>query len=1524
MNDRRLRTLVLASFLLLVHVVPGLSQWRKVSVAPGIFFNEVFFIDNNHGWLTQHLGIVTRTTDGGNTWSTASLPSATGSFNRDICFVSTLIGFVSGDDGIWKTTDGGVTWTNITPPGPVTGNSSNWFIDANNGVYGFGGCNLDTVRFFRTSNGGVTWDSVKYGHPTDVAVGGICYSGGAYFAAGGVGKIWKSTDAGANWTYGTTGSAGFHEDAVAAIGGAIHLASVDGSVCGISGSSKMVRSTDAGATWRLVNFPGVVMWGVTMYSPTDGWCCADNAHAWQTTDGGTTWVEHSCGLNRLDRVDDICFTDATHGWAVGDAVYKYVGDGWASRPDTINFGDIIVGQNSADSNAIVTALGSTLAISNRVLVGTDAVDFQTPFGLGPQSVLGCADGPTPVRFRPLSEGVKIARIEYTLVGFPETPIVYLKGRGVKPRIEADPVLLFDTLLCDTKKVDTLMVRNRGTAPLRITAANMSGPAATSFQLLQPTLPATILPGDSMRFFVQLTTGSYGALGGSISLTSNDLDSGKAPLVVPIKAYRRQISFGFQPDSLVIIPPAPFGIRATVCVTYLNIGDGLQVLDSVLPQGGDVIIRQEPSAFAAAVVKGGRQYICFSATASDTALHVRRFRVRTQPCAVDTFITVVYRASNPIINSATSLTLVSGACDTVSYDTVRIANTGNAPLIVQEPQLSGTDAAVFSLVAPTTWPDTIPVGGSLRVVIRSILKPGVGGTRSASILFPNNDGLPGKNKWTVQLTAQQGSSDLSLNGRRLDAGDICLNDTSHTVVLTLRNAGTAPAVVRSVTTGDTTAPLVVRQTASLVAPGISDSIVFAVVATAPGAFRAQYVVRYDPCDRRDTVEISGRIIGVGMSAVPPALDYGSAQVNKPVRRDFTLTNTGTGNTTLTSWLFDPPVASARVVSPALPLALGPGQQILVTVEMQAADTGAYRTMLNAIADAPCPDTLRSPIAIYGIKGAVLTNRLAVDIGSRVACGTEQYADSLVLTNSGSDPIDLTALALASGNAFTIVSPAATPISLAPGNSVTIHVALTPTAQGAVADTLLVTLAQPEQPLLKIPLAATISRARLSITDTGGIAVTAVSFDTLTSCTNTSRRMVRLHNGGSAIDTLLVSVDAPPFALGAPASIILAPGADTVVTVDVTMSAPGTAAGTLLVRWAPCDRTDSVNLYATYRVATAAIADVSFLPTPIGDSAEMVTILQNTGTVGEVLDDVIVENPAAGFTVVGSYAGTFLAPGDGLPVTVRFKPNDAQATATRVLALLRSPCRDTVYAAAEGSGTRDQIDTVVAGVPGTRGRWGTSVAVPVSFDNHRGAGFSSMEITLTAAPKLLDPRGVWFARPDIAPGWSVVMAGYDAAAGALRLRLTSDGTAAPLPSGDTLLLVEYRVLRGSEINSEIKVQLSGLPTNIVSFTNAGSFALEDYCDAYGRLLQLTGNVALDQNVPNPFNPETIIEFETAFKGPVLLVVYDGLGNEVARPIDEELPAGRRRVRFDARALASGVYTYKLVTGLQVLMRRMVVTK
>ena len=91
--------------------------------------------------------------------------------------------------------------------------------------------------------------------------------------------------------------------------------------------------------------------------------------------------------------------------------------------------------------------------------------------------------------------------------------------------------------------------------------------------------------------------------------------------------------------------------------------------------------------------------------------------------------------------------------------------------------------------------------------------------------------------------------------------------------------------------------------------------------------------------------------------------------------------------------------------------------------------------------------------------------------------------------------------------------------------------------------------------------------------------------------------------------------------------------------------------------------------------------------------------------------------------------------------------------------------------------------------------------------------------------------------------------------------------------------------------------------------------------------TGNpsaLALAQNYPNPFRSETAIEYETAGPGRVRLSVFDVLGREVAVLVDAVEPAGTHRVRFDARALPSGLYVYRLTTASSTQARRMMVVR
>jgi hypothetical protein len=74
------------------------------------------------------------------------------------------------------------------------------------------------------------------------------------------------------------------------------------------------------------------------------------------------------------------------------------------------------------------------------------------------------------------------------------------------------------------------------------------------------------------------------------------------------------------------------------------------------------------------------------------------------------------------------------------------------------------------------------------------------------------------------------------------------------------------------------------------------------------------------------------------------------------------------------------------------------------------------------------------------------------------------------------------------------------------------------------------------------------------------------------------------------------------------------------------------------------------------------------------------------------------------------------------------------------------------------------------------------------------------------------------------------------------------------------------------------------------------------------------ALGQNFPNPFNPSTVLRFDLPEESHVRLVVFDLLGREVRRLVDELRPAGIHSVRWDGTAdgkndTASGVYFARL---------------
>ena len=89
-------------------------------------------------------------------------------------------------------------------------------------------------------------------------------------------------------------------------------------------------------------------------------------------------------------------------------------------------------------------------------------------------------------------------------------------------------------------------------------------------------------------------------------------------------------------------------------------------------------------------------------------------------------------------------------------------------------------------------------------------------------------------------------------------------------------------------------------------------------------------------------------------------------------------------------------------------------------------------------------------------------------------------------------------------------------------------------------------------------------------------------------------------------------------------------------------------------------------------------------------------------------------------------------------------------------------------------------------------------------------------------------------------------------------------------------------------------------------------------------------LYQNYPNPFNPSTTINYSIPVNSKgfiqVKLIVYDELGNIVARLVDKAESAGTYSVKFPPgnKHLASGVYYYQIIAGDYIQTKNMILLK
>jgi len=171
------------------------------------------------------------------------------------------------------------------------------------------------------------------------------------------------------------------------------------------------------------------------------------------------------------------------------------------------------------------------------------------------------------------------------------------------------------------------------------------------------------------------------------------------------------------------------------------------------------------------------------------------------------------------------------------------------------------------------------------------------------------------------------------------------------------------------------------------------------------------------------------------------------------------------------------------------------------------------------------------------------------------------------------------------------------------------------------------------------------------------------------------------------------------------------------------------------------------------------------------------------------------------------------------------------------------------------------------------------------------------------------------------------GMAALGGTLRVRLVQDfvpraGQTFEIVRADSLTGRFAEVVMPSSVAFDVVYEPSRVVLTVLTVTSVAEGEDADGADVEEAVVP--SSFVLAQNYPNPFNPRTVIGYALPRSERVRLVVYDGLGREVAVLVDGVKGPGHHEAMFDAGSLPSGVYLYRLEAGVHTQTRRLTLLK
>ncbi len=362
-------------------IADSLSAWRRpyknAKGSSGFFggysIESIGFADDKNGIGVGGGGAILRTQDGGDTWEDIS----NGSFQpwdryTQVQYRSPTILYAAASNGqFYKSEDKGSSFDLLFAE-PSNGSLNGMdFINNETGWLTASITYTDTATYessfhsiiYRTTDGGLTWDSATTIFPTTTDYSDILSFNNIKFlnkdigyVVGSNGSVYKSTDGGKTWVKQTVPAD------VAGIN-LLSIAVVDAIVAFISGEQGVVLKTvNGGATWTFTNngLPGGYnRYGKILMNDALKGLVFTRGDVYSTTDGGANWTPYYAPVN-ID-LYAATFVAGTPGCTDLNCKKVFASGGLLGSPSILKFdADIVLPAKLSNLTGAATAAGNQL------------------------------------------------------------------------------------------------------------------------------------------------------------------------------------------------------------------------------------------------------------------------------------------------------------------------------------------------------------------------------------------------------------------------------------------------------------------------------------------------------------------------------------------------------------------------------------------------------------------------------------------------------------------------------------------------------------------------------------------------------------------------------------------------------------------------------------------------------------------------------------------------------------------------------------------------------------------------------------------------------------------------------------------------------------------------------------------------------------------------------------------------------------------------------------------------------------